>query len=319
MSRRNRDTWSRSEPSWQASGGDKASEGYSGWSRRDTRGNSSSGQADNTATWISTREKPLQITLAEIWKLPKILESSKSSFSPTYKKNAEANTKVCELNQKTMQALSNLALVYARFEEAEADLEVDTSEGDPLHGDMRKALEGPDEVQQQQERFKEEQKHTRDSLDTAFIELNNRRDLHDAACRGLEDVGKKSTEMKRKADDVHDRISSHKEQCRRATKEFVLAEEELNNSLGRLGQLIKNTAGATHAISCGVPDGESNEARCLQDTLDMIEEFQRRGSSRGTAEITLVERQQKAHLTKVRSGERVRGHRNRREACAEKK
>ena len=58
-----------------------------------------------------------------------------------------------------------------------------------------------------------------------------------------------------------------------------------------LGQLLKDTAGATHALSCGVPDRESNGARYLQEALDTIEEFQRRGSSRGTTEITLVERQ----------------------------
>ena len=156
---------------------------------------------------------------------------------------------------------------------------------------MRAALEGLAEVEQEQERFREEQKHTRDNLDTAFIELNNLRDLHDAACR-LEDAGKKTIEMMRKADDASDRISSHREQCRRATKELVTAEEELNDSLGRLGQLIKDTAGATHALSCGVPDRELNEARFLQEALDLIEEFQRRRPSRGTTEITLVERQQ---------------------------
>ena len=47
MSRRNRDRWSRSAPSWYqkdwnptVSGGDKASKGYTDWSGRDTRGTS---------------------------------------------------------------------------------------------------------------------------------------------------------------------------------------------------------------------------------------------------------------------------------------
>ena len=102
---------------------------------------------------------------------------------------------------------------------------------------------------------------------------------------GLEDAGKKTIEMKRKADDAYDRISSHREQCQRATKELASAAEEVNDSLGRLGQLIKDTAGATHALSCGVPDRETNEARCLPEALDLIEEFQRREPSR-------VERQQ---------------------------
>ena len=77
------------------------------------------------------RGKTLQIAPAEMWKLQKILSSRKGSLSQTYKKNTEANRKVYDLNQKTMQALSNLALVYARFEEAGVDLEVETSEGRP--------------------------------------------------------------------------------------------------------------------------------------------------------------------------------------------
>ena len=80
----------------------------------------------------------------------------------------------------------------------------------------------------------------------------------------LDDVGKKTIEMKRKADDAYDQICSHKDQRWRATKELVSAEEGLNDSLGRLGQLV---------VDCGVPDRESNEARYLQEALDMIEEF----------------------------------------------
>ena len=57
-------------------------------------------------------------------------------------------------------------------------------------------------------------------------------------------------------------------------------------------QLIKDTAGATHGLSCGVPDRESNEARHLQEALDIIEEFQKKEHSRRTTEITLVKRQQ---------------------------
>ena len=97
--------------------------------------------------------------------------------------------------------------------------------------------------------------------------------------------------MKRKADDARDQIRAHRDRCRRATKEFETAVEDLNDSSGRLGQLVKDTADATHALSCGALDRESNEARDLQEALDVTEEFQRRGSGRGTTEITLVERQ----------------------------
>ena len=49
--------------------------------------------------------------------------------------------------------------------------------------------------------------------------------------------------------------------------------------------------GATDGLSCGVPDRESNDARYLQEALDMTEEFHRGGSSQGTTELTLEERQ----------------------------
>ena len=45
-------------------------------------------------------------------------------------------------------------------------------------------------------------------------------------------------------------------------------------------QLIKDTAGATHALSCGVADRDSHEIHSLQDAADMIEDFQRRGARR---------------------------------------
>ena len=68
-------------------------------------------------------------------------------------------------------------------------------------------------------------------------------------------------------------------------------EEELNDSLGRMGQLIEDTVAATRALSCGVPDRDSNEVFYLQEALDMIEDFQRRGSRWEATEITLEERQ----------------------------
>ena len=66
---------------------------------------------------------------------------------------------------------------------------------------------------------------------------------------------------------------------------------DLNDSLGRMEQLMKDTAGATDALSCGAPDRDSNDVRYLQEALDMIEDFQRWDSRRDVAEIILVERQ----------------------------
>ena len=123
MPRRHQDMWSRSSPSWyqkdwkpSTSGGEKASDGNAGWSQRDTRSTSSTGQADNTETWEETKDKCLNITPDELWKVQKILSTKRGSLSQTNKKFTEANVKVCDLKQKTMQALSTLAVVYATFE-----------------------------------------------------------------------------------------------------------------------------------------------------------------------------------------------------------
>ena len=71
LERRHRDMWSCSTSWYQkdwnqtASGNDGASEGYTGWSRRDIRGTCSSNKADHTETWEDTKDKFLQIALAD--------------------------------------------------------------------------------------------------------------------------------------------------------------------------------------------------------------------------------------------------------------
>ena len=130
-----------------------------------------------------------------------------------------------------------------------------------------------------------------ESLDPIVRDLTNFRALLEVACDDLADAGMKTIDLKRKVDDAHDRTRSHRDRCRRATKELQTAEEDLNNSLGCLGDLVKDTASVAHALSCGVVDKDSNESKYLRETLDMIDEFQsRRGPE--TTEVILVERPQ---------------------------
>ena len=78
-----------------------------------------------------------------------------------------------------------------------------------------------------------------------------------------------------------------------ARQEHLSAEEEQNNSLGYLGDLVKDTAGTIHALTCAVPHRKTNEVRYLQEALDLTAEFQRRGSRRSSShqmEINLVQR-----------------------------
>ena len=113
------------------------------------------------------------------------------------------------------------------------------------------------------------------SLDTALKDMkeftstvsicqskfDDSREAHDVVCQDLQATSSRAFEMKRKVDDAQDQIRARWGRCRRATKEFETAEEDLNDSLARPGQLVKDPVWATHALPCGVPDRESNEAR----------------------------------------------------------
>ena len=124
-----------------------------------------------------TREKFLNITPEDLWRLQKILSNKKESLSQTYKKNTEANANVCDFNQKTMQALETLAAVYAVFEKAGENLNVETSE--VLCADGRAATEEFNERHHNQEHMRGVLHDFQESLGNAFIDFN-------VACRGLE-------------------------------------------------------------------------------------------------------------------------------------
>ena len=68
----------------------------------------------------------------------KDITQQQRKFKPKLKKT-EANTKLYDLNQRTMQGLNNIAIVYATFEQVGANLEVETAEGEMLFADVRTA------------------------------------------------------------------------------------------------------------------------------------------------------------------------------------
>ena len=57
-----------------------------------------------------------------------------------------------------------------------------------------------------------------------------------------------------------------------------------------MGQLTRDTAGATHALTCGTTDRDCNEVKNLQEAVEMIENFHRWDTRREVAEIMLVRR-----------------------------
>ena len=99
--------------------------------------------------------KDFVATEKKLWELHRLLNNRKGSLSSTYKKNTEANTKVYDLNQKTMQALDALAEEYEIFEETMKKGTHETEEGDMLFA-VAYAMEELDKAQKDQDRLQDE-------------------------------------------------------------------------------------------------------------------------------------------------------------------
>ena len=87
---------------------------------------------------------------------------------------------------------------------------------------------------------------TQESLDITFMDMQDPQskfkdslDLHDTACRDLQDAGTRFNEAKRKADDTQDQVQVHRGRCRRLSAVYGTPEENLSEGLGRMGELIR--------------------------------------------------------------------------------
>ena len=56
--------------------------------------------------------------------------------------------------------------------------------------------------------------------------------------------------------------------------EHARAEALVNNSLGTLGRCVRELAAATHSLTGGVPDRESNDIKYLREATDLIDAWQ---------------------------------------------
>ena len=116
-----------------------------------------------------------------LWELQRLLNNRKGSVSATYKKNAEANTRAHDLNQKTMQALGTLAEEYEVFEETMKKVTLDTEEGDMLYAVASEVGE--------EDRLQDELEYTGEGMVTASKEFTNCWALHNAACATVDNTG----------------------------------------------------------------------------------------------------------------------------------
>ena len=144
-----------------------------------------------------------------------------------------------------------MAGVYATFDDTWVNVEKKSSEGGTLFAEVYKPMDELAKAQQHQARLQDELKNFRESLDIAVLDveeakLKDCRGLHDTVCRGLEDVGKKTVESKRKADNAHDKSRSHRERCQRANKRPCVGRGGSEQQLGMLG-LSSEGHGRGHA------------------------------------------------------------------------
>ena len=88
--------------------------------------------------------------------------------SSTFKKNTEANTRVCDLNQKTMQALDVLAEENEIFQVTH-----ETEDGDKLSAVAYEAMEEFDKAQKDRDGLQDELEATCGSMVAASKEHTN--------------------------------------------------------------------------------------------------------------------------------------------------
>ena len=70
--------------------------------------------------------------------------------------------------------------------------------------------------------------------------------------------------------------------------EHARAEGHANDGIGSLGKALQAAARATHSLTCGVPDRESDEVKYLREATELIEEWQFRPPPRwAPSECTL--------------------------------
>ena len=178
-------------------------------------------------------------------------------------------------------------------------VEKESAGADMLFASEQDAVDKLEAARQHQDGALEVLDDCRKNMDGVFREFSNCRALHEAWFDAKE-AGRRHSEPKRKAEEAHTRTCLQRECIRRATRDHVKTEEVLNNSVGCLGTLVKDTTRATQALTCGVLDRESNETKYLKEAPDMINDWQSRCSRRSSedhadqdiTEVVLVERPQ---------------------------
>ena len=127
--------------------------------------------------------------------LHRLFNSRKESLNATYRRNAEANDKACDLNQKSVLALDALAEEYVDFEVTMANVALEEEAGDALHVATL-------EVAEELERTLKEQSRLQDDR-----EVSNRRAVHDELSMAAKQALQRTLEVKRKATELQEDVA----------------------------------------------------------------------------------------------------------------
>ena len=113
---------------------------------------------------MATEKEAVRSRLGELHRL---LNNRIGSLSAIYKKNAEANDRAFNMNQKTTQALDTLAEEYGTFEASVKKVTFEHAEGDVLHAVASEVADELDRVQKLQVRLQDELDCSYEDLATA--------------------------------------------------------------------------------------------------------------------------------------------------------
>ena len=195
-----------------------------------------------------------------------MLNNRKSSLSATYKKNAEANDRAYDMNQKTIQASDALAEEYSAFEASMKKVTSEHEEGDVLHAratevtdELERAPKGPGPSARRTglilRRHGQRCQGILQLLGCARSskcknkqrrETCNRRATREATCVEARKAWQRTYDFERKASEAQENVFSHTERTRRFSNEHARAKGLVKDALGSLGQAVRAAAQATH-------------------------------------------------------------------------
>ena len=245
----------------------------------DAVGSTTANTTGNSAGDAATEK---DATMRRLGELHRLFNSRRGSLNATNKKNTDANDKAYDLNQKSIQALDVLAAEYVAFEATLANVTSEYEAGDVLHAAALEVAEELERTQKDQGRLQDDLDCSCDDLGAAtkefsdcwaahevtgvqlrnaFREVCNRRATHEVMCIEATKVLHRTFEIKRKASEVQEGLSTHRERARRITNEHARAEGHVNDGIGSLGRAVQAAAKATLSLTCGVSDRESDEMK----------------------------------------------------------